>query len=58
MGGIGIGLAAAGYRVVKAYDCEDGHRGPELEDARAEALAEGCQHVTFKSVFEVLRRPF
>ena len=29
-----------------------------LANARALALAAGCQRVTFKSVFEILRRPF
>lgn len=32
--------------------------GPQLANAYAEALAAGCQQVKYKSVFEVLRRPF
>ncbi|HVM00505.1 MAG TPA: DEAD/DEAH box helicase [Egibacteraceae bacterium] len=32
--------------------------GPQLAAAYAQAVAAGCQQVQFKSVFEVLRRPF
>ena len=31
---------------------------PELRSARAEAIQAGCGEVSFKSVFEILRRPF
>lgn len=40
------------------WDCDQNRFGPTLAAAYAEAVAAGCQQVTFKSVFEVLRRPF
>jgi DEAD/DEAH box helicase domain-containing protein len=32
--------------------------GPQLAAAYAQAVAAGCQQVTMKSIFEILRRPF
>jgi hypothetical protein len=32
--------------------------GPQLANAYTQAVAAGCQQVTIKSIFEVLRRPF
>jgi hypothetical protein len=40
------------------WDHDPSRFGPQLAGAHAQALAAGCQQVTFKSVFEVLRRPF
>jgi hypothetical protein len=39
------------------WDCDPNRFGPQLAGAYAQASAAGCQ-VEFKSVFEVLRRPF
>ena len=54
----------AGYRgnVVEIithplWDCDPNRFGPHLTAAHAQAVAGGSQ-VRFKSVFEVLRRPF
>ena len=104
MGGIGLGLGAVGYRVVKAYDswpdvaaaapyfgampgwqpesfggfqagrcgsraeiithplwdCDPDRFGPQLANACAQAVGAGCDPalVRFKSIFEILRRPF
>lgn len=40
------------------WDCDPNQLTPQLAHAHAEAVAAGCQRVSFKSVFEVLRRPF
>lgn len=40
------------------WNCDPNHLGPQLSRARAQALAAGCHQVRFKSIFEVLRRPF
>ena len=40
------------------WDCDPNNFGPQLAAAHAQAAAAGCQQVRFKSVFEVLRRPF
>ena len=40
------------------WDCDFNRLGPQLAGAYAQALGAGCQQVRFKSVFEVLRRPF
>ena len=40
------------------WDCDPDHFVPQLTAAYAQATAAGCQQVQFKSVFEVLRRPF
>jgi len=40
------------------WDCDPNRFGPQLANAYAQAVAAGCQQVNFKSVFEVLRRPF
>lgn len=40
------------------WDCDPNRFGPQLANAYAQAVAAGCQQVDFKSVFEVLRRPF
>jgi len=40
------------------WDCDRNRFGPQLANAYAQAVAAGCQQVSFKSVFEVLRRPF
>jgi hypothetical protein len=40
------------------WDCDPNRFGPQLAGAYAEALAAGCQNITFKSVFELQRRPF
>ena len=55
----------AGYRGNHAeiiahplWDRDDNRLGPQLISARAEAVQAGYQEVSFKSVFEVLRRPF
>jgi hypothetical protein len=32
--------------------------GPQLAAAYTQAVASGCQQVTVKSIFEILRRPF
>ncbi len=40
------------------WDCDPNRFGPQLANAYAQAVAAGCQQVGFKSVFEVLRRPF
>ena len=40
------------------WDCDPNRFGPQLSTAYAHAAAVGCQQVRFKSVFEVLRRPF
>ena len=40
------------------WDCDPNRFGPQLAAAYAQATAAGCQQVQFKSVFEVLRRPF
>jgi hypothetical protein len=40
------------------WDCDPNRFGPQLAAAYAQAAAAGCQQVRFKSVFEVLRRPF
>jgi DEAD/DEAH box helicase domain-containing protein len=40
------------------WDCDPNRFGPQLRSAHAQAVAAGCQQVRFKSVFEVLRRPF
>lgn len=40
------------------WDCDPNRFGPQLANAYAQAAAAGCQQVRFKSVFEVLRRPF
>jgi len=40
------------------WDCDPNSFGPQLATAYAQATAAGCQQVGFKSVFEVLRRPF
>jgi len=39
------------------WECDPNHLGPQLALAYAQAIAEGCQ-VRFKSLFEVLRRPY
>ena len=42
------------------WDCDPGCLGPQLANAHAQAVGAGCDpaKVRFKSVFEVLRRPF
>ena len=40
------------------WDCDLNRLGPQLAAAYAQALGAGYQRVQFKSVFEVLRRPF
>jgi hypothetical protein len=40
------------------WDCDPSSFGPQLAAAYAQAAAAGCPQVRFKSVFEVLRRPF
>jgi ATP-dependent helicase YprA (DUF1998 family) len=40
------------------WDCDPNRFGPLLANAYAQAVGAGCQEVRFKSVFEVLRRPF
>ncbi|MDA8349180.1 MAG: helicase-related protein [Pseudomonadota bacterium] len=40
------------------WDCDLNRLGPQLAAAYAEAMGAGCQQISFKSVFEVLRRPF
>ena len=40
------------------WDCDLNRLGPQLAAAYAQALGAGCQQVRFKSIFEVLRRPF
>ena len=40
------------------WDCNARRLGPQLARACAKAISEGCAHVEFKSIFEVLRRPF
>ncbi len=39
------------------WECDPNHLGPQLAAAYAQAVAGGNQ-VRFKSLFEVLRRPF
>ena len=39
------------------WDCSPGHFGPQLAAAQSQAVSAGHQ-VQFKSIFEVLRRPF
>ena len=40
------------------WDCDHNRFGPLLATAYAQARGAGCQHIHFKSIFEVLRRPF
>ena len=40
------------------WDCDLNRLGPQLAAAYGQALGAGCQQVRFKSIFEVLRRPF
>jgi hypothetical protein len=40
------------------WDCSPNHLCAALANAHADAVAAGCNRVEFKSVFEVLRRPF
>ena len=40
------------------WDCDPNQFTPQLAHAHSQAFAAGCQRVSFKSVFEVLRRPF
>ncbi|MBI3785211.1 MAG: hypothetical protein HY270_17605 [Deltaproteobacteria bacterium] len=40
------------------WNTDPNHFGPQLAGAYAQALAAGCQQVTVKSVFDLLRRPF
>lgn len=39
------------------WDCDPNHFWPQLAAAYKQAVTAGCQ-VQFKSIFEVLRRPF
>lgn len=39
------------------WECDPNYMGPQVAAAYAQAIAEGCQ-VRFKSLFEILRRPF
>jgi hypothetical protein len=39
------------------WDTDPNYFGPQLTAAHGQAVAAGCQ-VAFKSIFEVLRRPF
>jgi DEAD/DEAH box helicase domain-containing protein len=40
------------------WDTDPARLGPQLRTARAQALAAGCQAVAFRSIFEIVRRPF
>jgi hypothetical protein len=40
------------------WNTDPNYFGPQLAGAYAQAVAAGCQEVTVKSVFELLRRPF
>jgi hypothetical protein len=40
------------------WDRDPNRFGPQLANAYAQAVAAGCQQVDFKSLFELLRRPF
>ena len=40
------------------WDCDPNRFGPALANAYALAVASGATRVTFKSIFEILRRPY
>ncbi len=40
------------------WDTDPAHLAPQLHHARAQALAAGCRAVAFRSIFEIVRRPF
>jgi len=40
------------------WDTDPARLGPQAANARVQALAAGCQTVAFRSIFEILRRPF
>jgi hypothetical protein len=40
------------------WDCNVNNFGPVLASAHAQAMAAGATEVAFKSVFELLRRPY
>jgi hypothetical protein len=40
------------------WDTDPAHLSPQLQAARAQANAAGCTSVSFKSIFEIVRRPF
>ena len=40
------------------WDCDPNRLVPQLDTAYKQAVGAGCKQVRFKSVFEVLRRPF
>jgi len=59
-GGLQVGRRGARAEIIThpLWDCRPNRYGPLLANAYAQAVAAGCTEVTFKSVFEVLRRPF
>jgi len=40
------------------WDCDPNYFGPQLATAYAQALAAGATEIDFKSIFEILRRPY
>ena len=40
------------------WDCDPNNFGPQLATAYAQALAAGATEIGFKSIFEILRRPY
>ncbi len=40
------------------WDCDPNRFGPQLAAAYVQAAAAGCHQIVYKSVFEILRRPF
>src|SRR2546428_13238127 len=40
------------------WDCDPNRFGPTLANAYAQAVASGATRITFKSIFEILRRPY
>ncbi|MCO6435458.1 MAG: DEAD/DEAH box helicase [Phycisphaerae bacterium] len=40
------------------WDCDPNRFGPQLANAYAQALATGATEIEFKSIFEILRRPY
>ena len=40
------------------WDCDQNGFGPQLANAYAQALAAGATEIAFKSIFEILRRPY
>lgn len=59
IGGLQVGQRANVVEIIThpLWDCDPNRMGPQLAAAYAQAVAAGNQ-VRFKSIFEVLRRPF